>query len=196
MDEAYHEPGNNPSPDRPERRGFSRRPVIEAAKEAVLTIDLADLLCGPQRMKKVGDKWVARCPLPDHDDRTPSFTVYPSDRGFFCYGCLHGGDVVTLAQQAWGIDRADVAAAQVLLAFGHDIPPRPPSWYARQARQKPAREKIDEARIAHMRRRVFRVLRPLIDEIDDPDERRAEAEYLWDAAGEIAALIWAGRRAA
>jgi hypothetical protein len=50
--------------------------VIEAAKEAVPTIDLADLLCGPGKMRRAGDRWVARCPLPGHEDRTPSFTVY------------------------------------------------------------------------------------------------------------------------
>jgi len=38
MVEAYHGPDNNPSPDRPERRGVTRRPVIEAAKEAEAAI--------------------------------------------------------------------------------------------------------------------------------------------------------------
>jgi hypothetical protein len=64
------------TPSRPERRGVSRKPVIEAAKEAVPTIDLADLLCGLGKMRRAGDRWVARCPLPGHEDRTPSFTVY------------------------------------------------------------------------------------------------------------------------
>jgi hypothetical protein len=43
-----------------------------------------------------------------------------------------------------------------------------------------------------MRRRVFRTFTPLIEAVCDEEERRAETEYLWDAAGEIATLIVAG----
>jgi hypothetical protein len=43
MEEVYPAP---PSPTRPERRGVSRKTVIDEAKEKVPVIDLADLLCG------------------------------------------------------------------------------------------------------------------------------------------------------
>src|SRR5918998_4965646 len=116
--EAYHQ---TPGSSRPERRGASRRSVIEAAKAKVRTIDLADLLCGPGKMRKVGERWVARCPLPGHEDRSPSFTVYPETNSFFCYGCLRGGDVVELARFAWCYEKAEVAtaAAYLLLEFEH-----------------------------------------------------------------------------
>ena len=43
-----------------------------------------------------GKAWfTGRCALPDHEDRTPSFYVYPPGR-FWCYGCNSGGDVVDL----------------------------------------------------------------------------------------------------
>jgi hypothetical protein len=131
MGEAYHEPDDNPSPDRPERRGVSRSPVIEAAKEAVPTIDLADRLCSPSGLRKVGSRWVGRCPLPDHEDRSPSFTVYPETNSWFCYGCLLGGDVIELARHAWGYEKSEagLAAAYLLMEFGHEVPPRPPSWF-------------------------------------------------------------------
>src|SRR5215217_3694363 len=103
---------------RPERRGVSKRQrsLIEEAKAKVETIALADLLCGPDKMRRVADKWVARCPLPDHEDRSPSFVVYPEPRGWYCFACQEGGDVVELARHAWGIDRADTAAAEVLIS--------------------------------------------------------------------------------
>jgi hypothetical protein len=82
---------------RPERRGVSLRRVIEEAKEKVPTIDLAERLCGPGGMRKAGKEWVGRCPLPDHEDKTPSFTVNPEKNLWFCHGCLKGGDVVELA---------------------------------------------------------------------------------------------------
>jgi CHC2 zinc finger len=182
---------------RPEtRRSVSRRSVIEAAKETVATIDLADRLCGPGRMRRVGKEWAALCPLPNHQERTPSFTVDPAKDVWFCHGCLRGGDVITLAQRAWNIDRADVAAAEVLLTFGHPIPARPPAWFAKQERQAPARQVLEDAKIAHLQRRVFRRFKPLLEAIEGREERREEAGYLWEAAREIAVLIWAGRRAA
>ena len=184
---------------RPERRGVSRRSVIEKAKAKVATIDLAHRLCGPDQMRRVGEKWTARCPLPDHADRSPSFTVYPGppDGGFFCYGCLRGGDVVELARFAWGYEKSEVAtaAANLLHEFGHPVPERPPNWYARQNRQKPIRDKIAEAKVRHTQRRIFRIFLPMIEEIEDAGERLEEVEYLWAAAQEIAVLVVAGRGA-
>lgn len=38
------------------------------------------------------------CPLPGHDDATPSCQVYPdADRGWYCFGCGRGGRVYDLA---------------------------------------------------------------------------------------------------
>jgi len=34
------------------------------------------------------------CPLPDHDDSSPSFRVF--DRGFICFGCGARGGVLDL----------------------------------------------------------------------------------------------------
>jgi len=183
---------------RPERRGVSRRSVIEEAKAQVMTIDLADRLLAESggRWRKVGDEWVMNCVLPGHADRSPSFTVNPDKNLWHCHGCLRGGDVITLAQRAWDIDRADAAAAEVLMAFGNEIPARPPAWFARQARQAPVRDVIEDAKIAHLQRRVFRRFVALLEAIEDEQERQEETEHLWEAAREIAVLIWAGRRAA
>src|SRR5829696_6755504 len=85
--------------DRP--RGISYRKPIDAAKEAVSVLDLAERLVGPDQLRRVGDRYVASCPLPDHDDKTPSFTVYPASEGWWCFGCNRGGDVVRLATLAW-----------------------------------------------------------------------------------------------
>lgn len=41
------------------------------------------------------------CPLPGHEDRTPSFQVY-TDAGWHCFGCGNGGSLYTLAGLLWG----------------------------------------------------------------------------------------------
>lgn len=172
--------------------------MIDAAKAAVPTIDLADRLCGPAKMRRVGAERVGRCPPPDHPDRVPSFAVNPEKNVWYCHGCLRGGDVIELARFAWGYSKAEVAmaAANLLHEFGHPIPQRPKSWYRKQARQKPIRAAIDEAKLLHLQRHVFRIFKPLLEEISDEEERRAETQYLQDAAGEIAILMLAGRMSA
>ena len=43
-----------------------------------------------------GRAWfTGRCPLPDHEDKTPSFYIYPPG-SYWCYGCNRGCDVVDL----------------------------------------------------------------------------------------------------
>jgi DNA primase len=190
MAEAYREPERNPSPDCPERRGVCGKSVIEAAKEAVPTIDLADRLCEPDGLKRVGNRWVGRCPLPDHDERTPSFTVYQETNSWYCFGaCQRGGDVIELARVAWGYEKheAPMAAANVLHAFGHPIPERPTSWFRKQERQKPIRDGI-EADIIHVaRRRLFKTYcEPIILASTNEEDRAHDAQLLWERTKPLA----------
>src|SRR5215217_7315964 len=163
-------------------RGVSYTRPIDAAKEAVPVIDLADLLCGPGGLKRVGDRWVGQCPWPDHEDRSPSFTVYPETNSCWCYGCLRGGDVVELARLAWGYDERDahMAAARLLLEFGHEVPQRPPAWHRKQERQVNIRDAVEETKKNIVRRRLFKhLILPLINSIEDEDERNEELERAW-----------------
>jgi DNA primase len=185
--EDYHDVTRS---SRPERRGAGCRSIIEAAKANVPTLDLADLICGPGKMRKVGERWVARCPLPNHEDRSPSFTVYPETNSWFCFGaCLVGGDVVELARHAWGYEKAEsaMAAADLLTTFGHSIPERPPSWYAKQNRQKKARDAIEAAKIQAARRRLYRRLfEPLVLATTNQEDRAHDAQLYWEATEPLA----------
>jgi hypothetical protein len=55
-------------------------------------------------IRDMGDSWLGNCPIPTHDDRTPSFRVYDSIR-FHCYGCEARGDVYELIGLVYGIER-------------------------------------------------------------------------------------------
>jgi hypothetical protein len=163
--------------------------VIEAAKEVVPTKDLADRLCGPRGLRRVGNRWVGQCPLPDHEDRSPSFTVYPETNSWFCYGCLRGGDVIELARFAWGYDKheAPMAAADVLRTFGHPIPERPTSWFRKQERQKPIRDGI-EADIIHVaRRRIYKTYcEPIVLASINAEDRAHDAQLFWELTEPLA----------
>jgi hypothetical protein len=166
----------------PRYRGVSYTRPIDAAKEAVPAIDLADRLTGSGGLRRVGKEWVGRCPLPDHEDRSPSFTVNAEKNVWFCHGCLQGGDVVELARLAWGYDQRDahVAAADLLHEFGHEVPDRPPAWFRKQERQRHTRAAVEETKMNVVRRRLFRhLILPLIDTIEDEEEHNRELDRAW-----------------
>jgi DNA primase len=179
--EEYHRSDSTKTPNTRRYRGTSYATPINAAKEAVPVIDLADLLCGPGRLRKVGNEWAGRCPLPDHEDRSPSFTVNPEKNVWFCHGCLRGGDVVELYRLYHGYDQreAHTAAAMLLMEFGHTPPERPPAWFRKQERQRRTRELVGDARLESLTRRLWKyVFAPIVDEIEDEDERREVAQKL------------------
>jgi DNA primase len=166
----------------PRYRGVSYTRPIHAAKEAVPVVDLADRLAGPGKMRRVGKTWATNCLLPNHEDRTPSFVVYPETSSWYCFSCLRGGDVVELARLAWGYDEreAHTAAAMLLMEFGHEVPQRPLAWFRKQRRQRHTRAAIEETKKAIVRRRLFRhLILPLIDAIEDEEEHNRELDRAW-----------------
>jgi len=48
-------------------------------------------------LKRRGSILVGLCPF--HNEKTPSFTVYPEKGNYHCYGCGAGGDVITFIRQ-------------------------------------------------------------------------------------------------
>lgn len=42
------------------------------------------------------------CPF--HNEKTPSFTVYPDSQSFYCFGCGAGGDVITFVRRIENLD--------------------------------------------------------------------------------------------
>jgi hypothetical protein len=174
----------------PRYRSVSYTRPIDEAKRLVPVIDQADRLMGPGSLRHVGKEWVGRCPLPDHADRTPSFTLNEAKNLWWCHGCLRGGDVVELARLAWGYDQRDahVAAAVLLMEFGHEVPQRPPAWFRKQERQKPLRNALEQVKVRSARRRLMRAFGPLVASIKDPEERREEAQRIWQDLEEVARL--------
>jgi DNA primase len=55
--------------------------------------------CGIALLKN-GTRLKARCPFPDHEDKTASFFVFPRTQTFQCFGrCGRGGDVLDFLQE-------------------------------------------------------------------------------------------------
>ena len=54
------------------------------------------------RLKRRGKNLLGLCPF--HNEKTPSFTVYPENQSFYCFGCGVGGDVITFVRRAENLD--------------------------------------------------------------------------------------------
>ena len=134
-----------------------------------------------------GKSWfTGRCPLPDHEDKTPSFYVYPPGR-YWCYGCDRGGDVVDLEFHCG--DHGELWEAMVSLAvdYGVALPERPRSWFARQERQAPVRGAIAQARVHAARRRLYRrYFEPLVLATEDQETREHDAQLFWEITARLA----------
>lgn len=56
-------------------------------------------------LKRRGRNLVGLCPF--HNEKTPSFTVYPENNSFYCFGCGAGGDIITFVKRVENLDYVD-----------------------------------------------------------------------------------------
>lgn len=68
---------------------------VQAARESAVERYLS------QPLKRAGKTMIGLCPL--HNEKTPSFHIYPLTNRFYCYGCNQGGDVITLIRLMHGL---------------------------------------------------------------------------------------------
>ena len=77
----------------------------EIIDEIVFRNDVESVIGSYVTLKRAGSNFQAPCPF--HSERTPSFTVFPATRSFYCFGCGAGGDVVTFVMRAENVDYVD-----------------------------------------------------------------------------------------
>lgn len=89
-------------------------------------------------LKHSGGRLLGCCPLPHHQDSTPSFNVYSDDR-WHCFGCREHGDVVDLWATVQGL-RTIEAALDLAHEYGMPLPDCDPDAQkkASERRQKEA----------------------------------------------------------
>ena len=79
--------------------------ITDSCKETIkATADLVAVVEERTSLRKQGARLVGRCPF--HEERTPSFSVNPSEGFYYCFGCHKGGDVISFVQETQGLDFA------------------------------------------------------------------------------------------
>lgn len=71
--------------------------IYEEAARAKGAVRLEDLVAGFVELKRSGAIWRARCPF--HDEREPSFVVYPDTQTYHCFGCQAHGDAISFLRK-------------------------------------------------------------------------------------------------
>jgi DNA primase len=138
---------------------------VEAVKQGA---DFVAVVEERTPLRKAGSRLTGRCPF--HDERTPSFSVNPVDKLFYCFGCGKGGDMIAFVRETQALDFAGAV-----------------EWLAERFRIPLEYEQGSPADDARRRRRER--LYAVLEQAASFYER-----YLWDSpAGSLARDYLAGR---
>jgi DNA primase len=69
----------------------------------VAAADMVEVVSGRTPLRRAsGSRYTGRCPF--HEEKTPSFSVNPVDKLYYCFGCGKGGDVISFVRETEGLD--------------------------------------------------------------------------------------------
>lgn len=80
-----------------------------------------------------------RCLCPFHKDRHPSMKIYPHDKGYYCFSCGSGGDVIKFVGGLYGLDN-EAAARRLIADFS--LPIKTEGLSYRELRERGKKERM------------------------------------------------------
>lgn len=104
--------------------------------------DIESVISPYVNLRRRGKNLVGLCPF--HNEKTPSFTVYPENGSFYCFGCGVGGDVITFVRRMENLDYMEAVkqladrAGMALPEDGYDdtLAKSAPPFWRRTARRR------------------------------------------------------------
>lgn len=82
----------------------------EVVEEIRQRNDIVDVISGYVNLKRAGSNYNGLCPF--HNEKTPSFTVFPATQSYYCFGCSEGGDAISFVMKSENLEY--VAAVESL----------------------------------------------------------------------------------
>lgn len=101
---------------------------MSAIEEVKSRLDIVEVIGERVPLKRAGRNYKGLCPF--HQERTPSFFVFPESQHYHCFGCGAGGDVFTFIMQ---LDRLEFSEALATLARRAGVMLRPPTPQEQEA---------------------------------------------------------------
>lgn len=89
-------------------------------------LDIVDLIGKRVPLRQTGRYFKGLCPF--HNEKTPSFVVYPESQHYHCFGCGRNGDIFTFVMETDNIDFKDALerlASQANVEVRRAAPPNP-----------------------------------------------------------------------
>ena len=74
----------------------------EVIEEILYRTDIEELIGSYVTLKRAGSNLSGLCPF--HSEKTPSFSVSPAKKFFYCFGCGAGGDAITFVMKIENLD--------------------------------------------------------------------------------------------
>ena len=74
-----------------------------SVRDVVAAADMVEVVSGKTQLRRAsGSRFTGRCPF--HEEKTPSFSVNPVDKLYYCFGCGKGGDVISFVRETESLD--------------------------------------------------------------------------------------------
>ncbi|MGN0469010.1 MAG: DNA primase, partial [Acutalibacteraceae bacterium] len=64
--------------------------------------DIEQFISTYVQLRRRGKNLVGLCPF--HNEKTPSFTVYPENQSYYCFGCGAGGEIINFTRRIENLD--------------------------------------------------------------------------------------------
>ena len=104
-----------------QRRGRLTDEALDAVREA---IDIVDIASEHTKVERRGQRFVALCPF--HKEKTPSLSLDPERKLYYCFGCGAGGDALGLHMELTG-DNFATAIEHMADRYGVPLPRAAPA---------------------------------------------------------------------
>ena len=74
-----------------------------SVRDVVAAADMVEVVSGRTQLRRAsGSRFTGRCPF--HEEKTPSFSVNPVEKLYYCFGCGKGGDVISFVRETESLD--------------------------------------------------------------------------------------------
>lgn len=99
----------------------AEKALWKRAKRLKAAVHLHEVVERYAKLHARGSLLVAHCPF--HDDRNPSFTVYPQSDTYYCFGCETHGDVVKFLMDMESMSYKEALATLERFRLTHELFP-------------------------------------------------------------------------
>ena len=110
--------------------------TVERVKAAA---DMVEIVSAHTDLRRAGERFTGLCPF--HEERTPSFSVDPREKLYYCFGCEAGGDVFRFVEEKEGLSFPE-AVERLGDRYGVEVERESEDPRAEEARRR--RERLGE----------------------------------------------------